>query len=166
MGIWFFAAWSQEVSSKAWYHQEVPDQWKIIHLIPFNCLLNPCWKPMRSVLPSASDRSGFQGQVLQAAPPSYAELHLCFVFSVFLSISTFQWAYYLNKQYQSILVTSESFSRYFLGSSEHWGCHKSVLSNSSMELVHNAFCNERMAAGLAGWILKLRHNFTPWGFQA
>lgn len=137
--------------------------WPVKLLIPFICLLNPCWKHMRSV---PRTEAVFRGENFRPPHPLYAELHLCFVFSVFLSISTFQWAYYLNTQYQSVLVTSTSFSLYFLGSSEHWGCHKNVLSNNSMDFVHNAFCNERMAAGLAGRKLKLRHSFPPWGFQA
>lgn len=115
-------------------------------LIPFNTLdwmtPEPLLKAYEISFAQCLRQKRFSGVRTSCPPhPLYAELHLCFVFSVFFSISAFQWAYYLNEQYQSVLVTSTSSCLYFLGSSEHWDaccCHKNVLSNSTMDLVHNA----------------------------
>lgn len=174
MSIWFFASCSQGVSSKDWCHHEEPDQRKLILLYSANPFQHSGLDASRTPVESQWDQFCPVPQtepVRTSCPPHplYAELHLCFVFSVFFSISTFQWAYYLNEQYQSVLVMSRSSSLYFLASSEHWGacrCHKNVLSRSSMDLVHNDFCNEQMAPGLVGRILKLHHSFPPWRFQS
>ncbi len=64
-------------------------------------LSNASWAPVESLWDQfcAMPRTEavFRGENFRPPRPLYAELHLCFVFSIFLSISTFQWAYYLNK---------------------------------------------------------------------
>lgn len=153
-------------------HHEEPDQRKLILLNSANPFqhsgLDASQTPVESLwdqfCPVPQTEAVFRGENFMPAPPPLRWIAplfciFCFLFHLNISMGLLsKWAIPKRPGYV------KKFLSVFSGQLRTLRCLP--LPQKYMDLVHNDFCNDQMAPGLVGRILKLHHSFPPWRFQS